>query len=60
MMRALAIYCGGWASRNEQATNFNDAKSERIWKFDLSRDGKQLVIARGGQNADVVLISEVK
>ncbi|MBS1787030.1 MAG: PD40 domain-containing protein [Acidobacteria bacterium] len=31
-----------------------------IWGFDLSRDGKQLVIARGGQSADVLLISEVK
>ncbi|MGH9838686.1 MAG: TolB family protein [Blastocatellia bacterium] len=44
----------------QQVTNFNDAKPERIWSFDLSRDGKQLVIARGGQTADVVLISEVK
>jgi TolB protein len=44
----------------QQVTHFNDAKPERIWNFDLSRDGKQLVIARGSQSADVVLISEVK
>jgi serine/threonine protein kinase len=44
----------------KQVTNFNDAKPERILTFDLSRDGKQLLIARGSQSADVVLISEVK
>jgi eukaryotic-like serine/threonine-protein kinase len=44
----------------QQVTNFNDTKLERIMNFDLSRDGKQLVIARSSQNADVVLISEVK
>ena len=47
-------------SAPQQVTNFNEAKPERIWNFDLSRDGKQLVIARGSQNADVVMISEVK
>lgn len=44
----------------QPVTHFNDAKPERIWAFDLTRDGKQLVIARGGDSADVVLISEVK
>jgi len=44
----------------QQVTKFNDAQPERIWSFDLSRDGKQLVIARGGVSTDVVLISEVK
>ncbi len=47
-------------SAPQQVTDFNDAKPERIQSFDLSRDGKQLVIARGGQTADAVLISEVK
>lgn len=47
-------------SAAQPATNFNDAKLERIVSFDISRDGKQLIIARGSPNADVVLISEVK
>ncbi|MGH9839769.1 MAG: TolB family protein [Blastocatellia bacterium] len=47
-------------SAPQPVTNFNDAKPEPIYSFDLSRDGKQLVIARGGQSSDVVLISEVK
>ena len=37
-----------------------DFKNEQIWSFDVSRDGKQFVIARGTINSDVVLISEVK
>ena len=44
----------------QPVTNFNDDDHNSIWSFDLSRDGKQLDIARGGQSADVVLISEVK
>jgi serine/threonine protein kinase/Tol biopolymer transport system component len=47
-------------SAPQQVTYFNDAKPERIQSFDLARDGKQLIIARGGTSADVVLISEVK
>lgn len=47
-------------SAPQQVTDFNDAKPERIWNFDLSRDSRQLAIARGGQSADVVLISEVR
>jgi len=34
--------------------------SEQIWQFDLSRDGKLFLIARGTTSSDVVLISEVK
>ena len=44
----------------QPVTNFSDDDNNTIWGFDLARDGKQLVIARGGQSADVVLISEVK
>ncbi|MGH9855057.1 MAG: LpqB family beta-propeller domain-containing protein, partial [Blastocatellia bacterium] len=44
----------------QPVTNFNEAKSQLIWRFDLSRDGKQLALARGSGSADVVLISEVK
>ena len=44
----------------QPVTNFKDANPERIWSFGLSRDGKQLIIARGDRSDDVVLISEVK
>jgi serine/threonine protein kinase/Tol biopolymer transport system component len=38
----------------KQITNF---KSERIYSFDWSRDGKQLALARGHPSRDVILIS---
>jgi eukaryotic-like serine/threonine-protein kinase len=41
----------------KQITHFN---SEVIRSFDLSRDGKQLVMNRGTSNRDVVLIRDVK
>jgi Tol biopolymer transport system component len=41
----------------KQLTHFN---SELIPYFDLSRDGKQLVMSRGTANRDVVLIRDVK
>ena len=37
-----------------------DFKSEQIWNFAFSRDGKQLALARGGTIRDVVLISDLK
>ncbi len=37
-----------------------DFKNEQIWSFDVTRDGKQFVVARGAATSDVVLISEVK
>jgi Tol biopolymer transport system component len=37
-----------------------DFKDGQIWSFDVTRDGKQFVVARGSNTADVVLISEVK
>jgi len=37
-----------------------DFKSEQIYHFDLSGDGKQFLIARGTTTSDVVLISDVK
>lgn len=40
-----------------QLTNFT---SERIFGFDISRDGKQLAVSRGTQASDVVLISDFK
>lgn len=40
-----------------QLTNFS---SEQIFYFDLSRDGKYLVISRGTKTSDVILISNVK
>jgi eukaryotic-like serine/threonine-protein kinase len=41
----------------KQVTDF---KSDLIFRFDWSRDGKQLVLARGTINNDVVLISELR
>jgi len=38
----------------KQVTNF---KAERIFSFDWSRDGKQLIVAHGSITSDVVLIS---
>jgi len=38
----------------KQITNF---KSERIYSFDWSRDGKDLAVARGTTSRDVILIS---
>ena len=40
-----------------QLTSF---KSERIFWFDWSRDGKQFVVARGTRTSDVVLISNFR
>ncbi|MDQ3817081.1 MAG: protein kinase [Acidobacteriota bacterium] len=42
---------------SKQLTNF---KSDRIFWFDLSRDGRQLLAARGTRTSDVVLISNFK
>jgi len=38
-------------------TNF---KTDRIFSFDWSRDGKQLIVARGKLTSDVVLISNYR
>ncbi|MGB7437285.1 MAG: hypothetical protein WBR26_07280 [Candidatus Acidiferrum sp.] len=40
-----------------QLTNFS---SDRIYSFDWSPDGKQLVVARGNSSSDVVLISNFR
>jgi serine/threonine protein kinase/Tol biopolymer transport system component len=48
------------SSPPQPVTHFDDVRPEKIWSFDLSRDGKQLVIARGSQNADVVMFTEIK
>jgi Tol biopolymer transport system component len=45
------------SGESKQVTNFN---SDRVFYFDWSRDGKQLAIARGRVNEDVVLISDLK
>ncbi|HKP88029.1 MAG TPA: protein kinase [Blastocatellia bacterium] len=37
-----------------------DFKSDRIYHFDWSRDGKQLAVSRGITTSDVVLISNVR
>jgi Tol biopolymer transport system component len=41
----------------KQLTDFN---SDRIFRFDWSRDGKQLLCARGLESTDVVLISNFR
>ena len=41
----------------KQITNF---KSGLIFAFDWSRDGKQLALARGSENSDVILISNFR
>ncbi|HVF48048.1 MAG TPA: hypothetical protein VNA17_10815, partial [Pyrinomonadaceae bacterium] len=41
----------------KQLTNF---KTEQIYNFDWSADGKQLVLARGTTTTDVVLISNFR
>ena len=41
----------------KQVTHFN---SEQIWGFDLSRDGKRLVMRRGRTQEDVVLNSDLR
>jgi len=38
-------------------TNFS---SDRIYSFDWSTDGKQLVAARGSSSSDIVLISNFR
>lgn len=50
-----AIPVGGGAPK--QLTDF---KSDQIFWFDWSRDGKQLAVARGTEISDVVLISNFK
>ncbi len=44
-------------SAPKQLTNF---KSDLIFAYALSRDGKQLVLSRGSFSNDVVLIADVQ
>jgi hypothetical protein len=37
-----------------------DFKSEQIWSFSLSLDGKSLAVLRGHYDSDVVLLQETK
>ena len=41
----------------KKLTNF---KTDRIFEFDLSRDGKRLAVSRGAANRDVVMIRDQK
>jgi Tol biopolymer transport system component len=41
----------------KQLTSF---KSDQIFRFSWSSDGKQLVMARGPLNSDVVLITDLR
>ena len=42
------------------AKQFTQFKSDRIFAFDLSWDGKQMVLTRGNVSDNVVLIVDVK
>jgi Tol biopolymer transport system component len=44
-------------STGRQITDF---KSEQIWSFSLSPDGKSLAVLRGHFDSDVVLLQESK
>ena len=41
----------------KQLTNF---KTDQIFWFDFSRDGKQLALSRGTQTSDVILIRDFR
>jgi serine/threonine protein kinase/Tol biopolymer transport system component len=43
-----------------QASQLTDFKSDRIYSFDFSRDGKWLALARGNSSTDVLLLSNLK
>jgi Tol biopolymer transport system component len=40
--------------------SITDFKSEQIWSFSLSPDGKNLAVLRGHYDSDVVLLQESK
>lgn len=42
------------------AQQLTDFKTEGVWYFDLSRDGRQLALARGTQGRDVIMISDFR
>ena len=44
-------------SAPKQLTNF---KTDQIFWFDFSHDGKQLALSRGTQTSDVILIRDFK
>lgn len=41
----------------QQLTKFD---ADRIYRFDVSRDGKSFIMARGAENSDVVLVSDFR
>ena len=43
-----------------EPVQLTDFKSDQIYFFDWSRDGRQLVLARGSSTSDVVLINDLK
>jgi Tol biopolymer transport system component len=42
------------------ARQLTDFKSDRIFSFDWSRDGKWLALSRGPEERDVVMMSDFK
>lgn len=51
-----------WVQRVDGSAGYpvTDFKSEQIWSFSLSPDGKSLAILRGHYDSDVVLLQETK
>jgi serine/threonine protein kinase len=51
-----------WAQPLEggKPVQLTDFKSDRIYSFDFSRDGRQLALTRGNESTDVVLFSNLK
>jgi Tol biopolymer transport system component len=51
-----------WVNRLDGSAAYpiTDFKSEQIWAFSFSPDGKRLAILRGHNASDVVLLQETK
>lgn len=51
-----------WVNRFDGSAPYpiTDFKSEHIWRFSFSVDGKRLAILRGQVESDVVLLQETK
>jgi hypothetical protein len=51
-----------WVQPLDGSSGFpiTDFKSERIWSFSLSPDGKSLAVLRGHYDSDVVVLQESK
>jgi hypothetical protein len=53
----LRVANSGAVAHPHQITGFT---SGRIFSFSWSRDGKQMIVARGSETSDVVLVSNFR